>query len=603
MHGIQRLPALWYDYPNHSMEELNLSHYEILPNEPLHDVSNYIKNIYQELPSHMTNNEKKIVTEVIDKSFNVKEARNSSDYRKSLLVVCAFFIERFPGTYYTEILKTLTEIQELLYLPEKERSTTKILRFYNTTFQHTLLLKRHFENNLKVLTARKFYGVYYHSLMTHAREQYRIVSGRSANSEREEALFTSMKNNTNQTSNHHPNKIISNILIRHQAKNKIDNSTSVERKTSYIHNIYDSIKNTPKNSVIPFKLIEDYPYEYQSHLEGISDYLLDQTKWWEETDHGVMFYDIENNQTNEATKLKIHHFRSYSLKEEWERTRKLWEKCISSKDLIPAKKMKYFDENGTKVIVTLTTLNHFQVNEKDKSNNLLNPQPETEDLINNSHISLSEYDTIQPSTINTSNNSPSTPVLYQEYQTKLTGDDTSESIYNISSILESDKTQLPKSTDATKYQPIPLSSTPVKNMCQSKEQVDSSSIIEFKLQPPSTKSDQSKNQLSSSSRMLQALNIAANLVENYDKVRKQLKKQNFVNYNEYKVIIAKLEVKLYSIEDILLKELSQLEKFILMGNNALNVVPERNCDTKKYNDISLKLKYIKILKKDIRIKS
>ena len=147
------------------MEELNLSHYEILPNDPLHDVSNYIKNIYQELPSHMTNNEKKIAIEVIDQSFNGKEARNSSDYRRRLIVVCAFFIERFPGTYYTEI-------QELFYLPEKERSTTKILRFYNTTFLHTLLLKKYFENNLKVLTARKFFGVYYHSLATHAKEQY-----------------------------------------------------------------------------------------------------------------------------------------------------------------------------------------------------------------------------------------------------------------------------------------------------------------------------------------------------------------------------------------------------------------------------------------------
>ena len=243
MHGIQRLPALWYDCLNHSMAELNLSHYEILSNELLHDVSNYIKNI---------------VTEVIDQSFNGKEARNSSDYHKSLLVVCAFFIERFPGTYYTEVLRTLTEIQELLYLPEKERSTTKILRFYNTTFLHTLLIKRHFENNLKELTARKFFGVYCHSLMTHAREQYRIVSGRSANAEREEALFTSMKNNTSQTSNHHTNNIISNILIRHQAKNKIGNFTSVKRKTSYIHDIYDGIK---KNSLIPFKLIEDYPCE------------------------------------------------------------------------------------------------------------------------------------------------------------------------------------------------------------------------------------------------------------------------------------------------------------------------------------------------------
>ena len=64
--------------------------------------------------------------------------------------------------------------------------------------------------------------------------------------------------------------------------------------------------------MILFKLIEDYPYEYQSYLEGISDYLLDQIKWWEEIDHDVMFFDTENNQINKANKLKMHHFQSYS---------------------------------------------------------------------------------------------------------------------------------------------------------------------------------------------------------------------------------------------------------------------------------------------------
>ena len=143
--------------------------------------------------------------------------------------------------------------------------------------------------------------------------------------------------------------------------------------------------------------------------------------------------------------------------------------------------MKYFDENGTTVIVKSSTLNHFQVNEKDTLNNLLNPKPETEDLITiNPYISLSEYNSIQPSKINISNISPSTPTLYQEYQTKLTGDDTSGSINNISSIKESDKCQPSKLTNATKYQPIPLSSTPVKTVPQSKEKVESS-IIEFKL--------------------------------------------------------------------------------------------------------------------------
>ena len=160
------------------------------------------------------------------------------------------------------------------------------------------------------------------------------------------------------------------------------------------------------------------------------------------TDHGVMFYDIENNKKIDASTLKMHHFRSYSIKEEWERTKKLWEKCISSNDSIPAKKMKYFDENGTTVIVKLTTLNHFQVNEKDTLNNLLNAKPETEDLITtNSYISLSENNSMQPSKINISNIFPSTPPLYQENQTKLTGNETFESINNISSIQESDKCQ------------------------------------------------------------------------------------------------------------------------------------------------------------------
>ena len=59
MDNINRLPALWCDCLNHSREEWNLSCYEIMPNESLHD--------------------------------------------------------------YTEILKAITEIQGLLYLPQKER--------------------------------------------------------------------------------------------------------------------------------------------------------------------------------------------------------------------------------------------------------------------------------------------------------------------------------------------------------------------------------------------------------------------------------------------------------------------------------------------------
>ena len=63
--------------------------------------------------------------------------------------------------------------------------------------------------------------------------------------------------------------------------------------------------NIQKNSMTQFKLVEDCPYEYQSYLQRISDYLLGQIEWWEETDHGIMFYDTENNQRNKTSKLKI----------------------------------------------------------------------------------------------------------------------------------------------------------------------------------------------------------------------------------------------------------------------------------------------------------
>ena len=84
------------------------------------------------------------------------------------------------------------------------------------------------------------------------------------------------------------------------------------------------------------------------------------------------------------------------------------------------------------------------------------------------------------------------------------------------------------------------------------------------MEPPSINSDQSKNQLSSNSRMLQALSIETTLIENYGKLKKQLKKHNFVKYNDYRVIIAKLEINIYSIKDITLIGLSKLENLIVM---------------------------------------
>ena len=65
------------------------------------------------------------------------------------------------------------------------------------------------------MTARKLFGVYYHSLIKHAPEQYHIVSGRTCNTEKEEANFNFIKRDTTNASNHHSDNVISNAIIRY----------------------------------------------------------------------------------------------------------------------------------------------------------------------------------------------------------------------------------------------------------------------------------------------------------------------------------------------------------------------------------------------------
>ena len=53
MHGIQRLPAVLFNNHALALKDINLENYEILKNEPLHDVSNKIKYLYEEMPNHV----------------------------------------------------------------------------------------------------------------------------------------------------------------------------------------------------------------------------------------------------------------------------------------------------------------------------------------------------------------------------------------------------------------------------------------------------------------------------------------------------------------------------------------------------------------------
>ena len=141
--------------------------------------------------------------------------------------------------------------------------------FYYKMFVSSMQCYWSYISRVNLLTSRKLFGSYYHSLTKHAPEQHRIVSSRTSNTEKEEATFNSIKVATNLASNHHPNNIIANALIRLQAKDALNENQTTPERESKITKMYGSIKGNFKNTVISFHWIKKYKRQYQCLLKSI----------------------------------------------------------------------------------------------------------------------------------------------------------------------------------------------------------------------------------------------------------------------------------------------------------------------------------------------
>ena len=224
----------------------------------------------------------------------------------------------------------MCNIQAITYYSEKKRSLQSILRLYSTTFQHALTIKTSLLGNIKGSTARKFFGSYYHSIVKHSPFQYRLLSGRTSNTEKEESTFNSMKMFTNLASNHHSENIIVNALVRIQAKEKLDEGKAESNyKDTIFNKLYEPIEKLQANTIISFQIIKSYPKDYQSFLENIADFLLDANIWWKEVEDGVMFQDLHPVITHST--LSMHHFRSTNLKNEEIYLKNCWKKYLEKK--------------------------------------------------------------------------------------------------------------------------------------------------------------------------------------------------------------------------------------------------------------------------------
>ena len=579
MHGVQRIPALLFDTPSLTMNDLNMSHYEVSTVEPLHDIGNHIKNVYEEIPAHLTKTLRNDLKEVIKASFGGKVEKKTADYRHSLIHVVSYLKKKQPNTDLLEIFETLLNIQHILYMPHYKRTNQTILSLHIGTFKHVIAIKNTIGSASK---NTKFYGKYFHALTRHATDYYRIVPGSTIHTEKEERSFTRLKSITNTSSNRHAQHVINNIFVRIGVSDKRDKKITSQRLENKISKAFQNLQRTPTNTIVSFQTIKKNHAQYQSLLESIADFLIEGNAYWEELPGGVEFFDHTASQN--ITRKRIHHFRSFTAKEEADYVKQCWGKCLAEADeLIPANKIKVNEDGKTR---KLKTLRFFPTEKSDMS------------------ISLTPLD----------NNLNLTPVVNEFVSLDIHTPPTTD----ISMIEKENHLSTTISTSPAKSRPCSsvMSSTPnapKKSRDTEDEETDEGEkilqIVPIKetLQISSVTKDQTIKTLSNSALMLVELFGEHEDISIFDNCRKRLKtitktkcKPPIQLQLQYKKITAKFEVKLKNQKERLLDQIKVIELNSIKENLSLSFTPTVDEEIESYNLLKRHLKYIDSLQREFR---
>ena len=192
------------------------------------------------------------------------------------------------------LLDTMTEMTRILYAKVEERCQKSVLRLHNQTFLHAIACEEVIGKPI-ILTKKKFYGRYLHSMVCHAPIQHRIVCSRSTNTEQQEHHFNTFSSVSLSTSSRRPGEIITPGLIRMQTEMKqadISRRSTIQEQESRFGKLSKCLPKA-ENSIIPHRVIIKYQSAYQAHLERVSDFLLcGEGIWWRHIAKGVEFFDV-----------------------------------------------------------------------------------------------------------------------------------------------------------------------------------------------------------------------------------------------------------------------------------------------------------------------
>ena len=245
------------------------------------------------------------------------------------------------------LIESAVRISELLYMSEEHRNLRNILRLYNLTWLHHELcssLITRFHGGMKHTT---FFGTYLHALVSHAPQQFEIVSLRSVNTENQERLFEQARRSATAASNRHPQNVLYTAVLRIQAKAIFKQVTDAQLQADSI--VAKAGKDVPKYSgtVLLREFIEHRERSWQCHLRRISHYLVHgKGVWWKETEGGYQFLDGDDDLTVHTEGPHLRHFRSVQLKEVTVHSCTVWDETLAAKVELPTSGIMLYDKNG-----------------------------------------------------------------------------------------------------------------------------------------------------------------------------------------------------------------------------------------------------------------
>ena len=105
------------------------------------------------MPFHLDDIQLKKFNDFLDVTYHSKEVKRCVDKRLVILQLIVT-LEGEKTNKAIQLLKSLAEIQEILYCGEELRTPQKVLRLANICHQHFIQCKDLFSNNLMFVTPR-----------------------------------------------------------------------------------------------------------------------------------------------------------------------------------------------------------------------------------------------------------------------------------------------------------------------------------------------------------------------------------------------------------------------------------------------------------------